>query len=237
MRALKNIFAVSAVLALSVGLVACGGSKKKTSQGLRRAGDQRYNDGTVGDAGNSFEVFGKIISSNNQGQSAFQTAVEEFISSVVDLKSSELGFGTVSGADGQDTGVRFGGQFRLSNDESFSSNRSDYQRQNLKLVSNKLEIQIRDSIAAANKDIGVLNITFGLNDLVLAELNRNRVSLVFKNEYLAVDFEGEFKDFAGSNAQQESFLSGTVFYKNVKEGRQGELGQFFIRTCEIIECQ
>ena len=244
---MKNLFKYLIMILLGLsffGSIGCGGKKKvsgKISSGHDNR-DRSNKDNTPFERPDSFDDSyypGRIVGSP---QKDFQKGVDNLVSSFMDPLDPQTGIGIVSGTQGDDTGVWFNGILHVQ--EGFDAN-SDY---NTSIQPGSfINVLIWDEYAGMEKDDGVIpGVKIGPARIVNGRINGRQVNLKFEYQDKNGGTLGYLR-LSGSYTSSE--FSGRFFFENEKfndakyeghgcgsKGACGQLGGFFIPTCDIFEC-
>ena len=226
------------------GLVGCGGKKKTSGRISSGHGDrdQANRGNTTFERPDEFDDSyypGRIVGSP---QEDFQQGVDSLISSFMDPLDPNTGIGTVSGTQGDDTGVWFNGLLRIRG--GFDSGES----YNTSIQSGSfINVLIWDEYAGLEEGDGFIpGINIGSSRIVSGSINGRDVDLKFEYQDKSGNTLG-YLELVGTYDSSE--FSGGFFFENEKfndskydgngcgnKGACGRLGGFFIPTCEIFEC-
>ncbi len=216
---MKKLLILSLV---SVLMVACNPKKDNTVRsgtGIRSSGP-----GIVGGLTNTctqgqFQI-GTIYDTGNQQPSLYNSgSYEERVKSFLSATVNPQEVGQISGAQWENTGVRFQGVIKLD------------AAGKVQLATSKLLIKVYDSYVLQSS--GTEPIPVQIDSATEGQFNPQTGIgyVVYKDQYGEVRFDGRY------DAQN---FSGTVTYKNYvsfnsSTPAQGQLGQFLIARCAIIQ--
>lgn len=243
---MRNLYKYTIMILLGLsflGSIGCSGKKEDTNI------PHRYRYRNYGNGGSvpfthpydfNHEVYpGRIV---GRPQNEFQNGVANLISSFMNPDDPTSGISTVSGKQGDYTGVWFQGRLKVHG--GFNPNRGH----NSSLLSDSfINVLIWDQYAGQERGDGVVpGINIGPAHVVNSSIQGQNVNLKF--EYR--DVNGEILGYLrleGSYNQKE--FHGRFYFENERfhnpahngrgygnRGARGQMGGFYIPTCKIFEC-
>jgi hypothetical protein len=168
---------------------------------------------------NQFPI-GTIYDSGNQQASLYNSgSYEERVKSFLSATINPQEIGQISSAQWENTGVRFQGVIKLD------------QNGNVQLAQSKIIIKVYDSLIFQSSGAQAIPVSIDAASEGRFDLQTGTGYVVYKDQYGEVRLDGRF------DAQN---FSGTVSYKNYvsynqSTPAQGQLGQFLIARCAIIQ--
>lgn len=225
MKSIQRILGVGVTIALSVSLIACGGSKEKRQRTNINVG----NGVDVVDS-QSFDGQGVIFEEDSRTttQAEFQNSIEEIFAGIL-LNDEKLG--EVRKEEGAETGVRFSGRIEVENGcDIFNGSRGN---SNLRL-SNDFIVQVRDSKSLLDPNVSGVNVVFRPQALQASSyMNDRQIRILLGDQNSSVQFEfvGEIQ-----SSGRESNILGLVRYNNPEIRQSGVLGRFLIETGSLLSC-
>lgn len=243
---MKRSIYMMMVLAVMMGLTACGKPKKSeriNSGRCSRGGCANgNNDGGKADTESTEPSSGETlwgqIHKGNATQEQFYDGVEGLVSASINSFDDPSELGYVSGDMNDSTGIWFWGDVNTKGGAKFNANSP--QNIQLNLADAELRIVVWDEYAGkADKNGNVIpEYPIHIRGATRGSVNGNTVVIRFEDDYGYVELVGTY---------DKDTFSGTVDFKNTTfwdgelhggyKGAAGRVGYFTVPTCGFFHCQ